>query len=76
VPAGTLSLQLWRPLQRSKDKGMMDELISMTKAFFRYLILAPISAAQFLAFVVSSWEFILLLLFLNFLPACVLCHVL
>jgi hypothetical protein len=31
----TLSLQLWRPLQRTKDKGMMDELIiSMTKAFF------------------------------------------
>jgi hypothetical protein len=30
----TLSLQLCRPLQRNKDKGMMDELISMTKVFF------------------------------------------
>jgi hypothetical protein len=29
-----LSLQLWRPLQRSKDKEMLDELVSMTKAFF------------------------------------------
>jgi hypothetical protein len=29
-----LSLQLRRPLQRSKDKGTLDELISMTKAFF------------------------------------------
>jgi hypothetical protein len=29
-----LSLQLWRPLQKAKFRGMMDELILMTKASF------------------------------------------
>jgi hypothetical protein len=29
----SLSLQLWRPLQRAKDEGTLDELIAMTKAF-------------------------------------------
>jgi hypothetical protein len=38
-PAGSifkimLSLQLWRPLQRTKDRTALDELVSMTKAFF------------------------------------------
>jgi hypothetical protein len=27
-------LQLWRPLQKAKCRGMMDELILMTKASF------------------------------------------
>jgi hypothetical protein len=29
-----LSLQLWRPLQKPKDLGALDELIRLTKAFF------------------------------------------
>jgi hypothetical protein len=30
----TLSLQLWRPLQKSKDKEVLDEMVALTKAFF------------------------------------------
>jgi hypothetical protein len=29
-----ISLQLWRPLQKPKDLGALDELIALTKAFF------------------------------------------
>jgi hypothetical protein len=29
-----ISLQLWRPLQKHKDLGALDELIKLTKAFF------------------------------------------
>jgi hypothetical protein len=38
-----LSLQLWHPLQRTKDMTALDELVSMTKAFFASTYSHPVT---------------------------------
>jgi hypothetical protein len=38
-----ISLQLWRPLQRPKDLAALDELISLTKAFFASTYSPPVA---------------------------------
>jgi hypothetical protein len=38
-----LSLQLWRPLQKHKDLGALDELIRLTKAFFARTSTPPVA---------------------------------
>jgi hypothetical protein len=38
-----LSLQLWRPLQKHKDLGALDELIRLTNAFFARTSTPPVA---------------------------------
>jgi hypothetical protein len=37
----TLSLQLWRPLQRPKDLVLLDEMVALSKALFARTFSAP-----------------------------------
>jgi hypothetical protein len=39
-----ISLQLWRPLQKPKDLGALDELFALTKAFFASNYSPPVAS--------------------------------
>jgi hypothetical protein len=41
-----ISLQLWRPLQKHKDLGALDELIALTKAFFARTSTPPAASSR------------------------------
>jgi hypothetical protein len=41
-----LSLQLWRPLQKPKDRGALDELIRLSKNFFARTSSPPVAPVR------------------------------
>jgi hypothetical protein len=42
----TISLQLWRQLQKTKDQALLDEMVAMTKSFFARTYSPPATAAS------------------------------